>query len=133
MYLPGTEKAWVFQEKVKGGILPAILIGVDSHGGWSFNHAYDVPVDRDEVGNPIYGTMPPDQAALLTDSQLRTNSFFKRFYRDDLYGANGSTVAADAQVRGKLLAEAVPATSRAAGRNRMNDFGLNGDSMGILT
>ena len=126
MYLPGTEKAWVFQEKVKGGILPAILIGVDSHGGWSFNSAYDVRVGEDELGNPIYGTMPAGQAALLTDGQLQTNSFFKRFYRNDLYGSGGSAVAADAQVRGKLLAEAIPSTSRAAGRNELEGFGLNG-------
>jgi len=132
MYLPHTEKAWVFQEKIKGGVLPAILIGVDSHGGWGFNSAYDVQIGEDELGNPIYDTMPPDQAAQLTDNQIRNNSFFKRFYRDDLYGTNGSTVASDAEVRGKILAEAIPATSRATGRNVVSlTFNENIDMMDL--
>jgi hypothetical protein len=127
-------RVWVFQEQVKGGILSAILVGVDSHGGWGFNSFYDVQVGEDEYGNPIYDTMPPEQAALRTNGQLQTNSFFKRFYLDDLYGTNGSVVAANAEVRGKVLAEAIPATSRAAGRNEVNGFfSANVDMMTLKT
>ena len=125
MYVPGTEKAWVFQEKVKGGILPAILVGVDSHGGWGFNGEYSTGVY--DPSNDVYVTATtPAEVALLPEYLLRIHSFFKPFYDDDLYGAGGSTLAADVNVRGKVLAEAIPSTSRAVGRNLMNGFGLNG-------
>lgn len=102
--------------------MPAILVGVESHGGWKYNHFYDIPVDEDEGGYPIYGTMPPDQAALLSNAQLQANSFFGSFYDDDLYGPNGSSLASNSYVRAKILAEAVPATSRATGRNEVDEF-----------
>ncbi len=132
MYLPGNDKAWVFQEKVKGGIMPAILVGVDSQGGWKYNSFYDVQVDEDTDGGLVYGTMPPDQATLLSDDQLQANSFFGSFYDDDLYGPDGSSLASNEYVRAKVLAEAVPATSRATGRNPVTlYFGTNRDLMGF--
>ena len=123
LVIPGTEKAWAFQEEVKGGVLPAILIGVDSHGGWGFNstHYYWVHFPEDTDG--------------ITADELRLHSFFKPFYRDDLYATNGSAVASSYEVRSKLLAEALPATSRAMGRNRLNDWGdsRNADLMTLNT
>ena len=119
------ERVWISQEQVKGGILPAILIGVDSHGGWGFNGEYSTGVY--DPSNDVYVTAAtPAEAALLQPYMLRAHSFFKSFYDDDLYGTNGSAVATNAEVRGKVLAEAIPATSRAAGRNPIADFGVGG-------
>lgn len=66
----------------------------------------------------------PAQAELLTETELKANSFFKSFNVFGLYGPSGSTLAADYTIRSKLLAEAIPSTSRAAGRNIMSGFGI---------
>ncbi len=133
MHLPATEKAWIFQEKVKGGILPTVLVGVDSHGGWGFNGAYSRGVYDPSNGVFVKATTP-DEAALLPDYLLRTQSFFKRFYDKALYGPGGSALAAEPNVRGKILAEAIPASSRATGRNEVEDFfAANVDLMTLKT
>jgi hypothetical protein len=56
-----------------------------------------------------------DEKSVLTP--FRANSFFKPFYEKGLYGSDGSAVASIPYVRAKVLAEAIPATSRATGRN----------------
>ena len=72
----------------------------------------------------------PTQAVLLTEGELQTNSFFGSFYDNALYGTGGSSVAADYEVRSKVLAEAIPATSRAAGKNDvLGRFSANIDLM----
>jgi hypothetical protein len=126
-------RVWVLQEQVKGGILPAILIGVDSHGGWGFNGDYSTGVY--DPSNDVYVTATtPAEAALLPNYILRAHSFFKPFYDEDIYGSGGSTLAADADVRGKVLAEAMPATSRATGRNEVDGFfSANVDMMTLKT
>ena len=58
----------------------------------------------------------------LSEATLRVHPVFKPFYDDNIYGADGSAVAADARVRGKVLAEGIPATSRATGRNEVDEF-----------
>jgi len=113
MLITGVERSWIYQEKIKGRLQTTILRRVTSHGGWGFNNDYN-------VFNLI--TMPADQAALITTNQLRANSFFKRFYEDGLYGSDGSTVASIPYVRAKVLAEAIPATSRATGRNEVGGY-----------
>lgn len=120
------EKIWVFQEQVKGGILPEMLIGVDSQGGWGFNGEYSTGVY--DPSNDVFVTATtPAQAALLPDYMLRSHSFFKPFYNMGIYGTNGSAIAAATEVQGKVLAEGVPSTSRAAGRNPMTGFGVGGE------
>ena len=99
---PFSANVWALQEKLKGrspfdGILSS------THGGWRFNAAYN-----DEFGNHL----PPAQAALLPDSQLRTNSFFQfsspGFPSDvALLGVNGSAYAQSN--RNRILADAIPA------------------------
>ncbi len=134
MMLPRTEQAWVFQEKAKGGWVPAILLGTDSHGGWGFNPMYEVEVGVDEYGEPVYEPMPATEASLLSSTQLASNSFFRHFYRPDLYGCGGSDAARDAGTRTKLLAEALPATSRATGRNGVSQaFSQSIDLMDLAT
>lgn len=105
---PGVEKAWVLHEMLKGGDLLKPLIGVQSHGGWGYNTAYQ-----------IYNNMPPVPQFVnaLSDDQIKSNAVFKPFYRSELYQDGGGPVASIPEVRTKLLAEALPALSRATGRN----------------
>ncbi|MFA7370025.1 MAG: hypothetical protein WC334_10305 [Kiritimatiellales bacterium] len=113
------ERSWIYQEKIKGCWQTVVLRCVESHGGWGLNSDYDISTNV--AGQQCVIPMPADQAALLTTNQLRANSFFKRFYEDGLYGSDGSTVARIPDVRGKVLAEAIPATSRATGRNEITE------------
>ncbi len=122
MVVPGANKAWVFQEQIKGGVYPAILWGVESHGGWGINstHYYWVHEPEDTVG--------------IATNELEIYSFFKPFHLDDLYGTNGSAVATNYEVRSKLLAEGLPAISRATGRNPISlTFDENADPMDFKT
>ena len=103
--------------------MPEILVGVDSHGGWGFNTEY------------YWRVHFPEDTEEITPEDLRQHSFFKPFCITDLYSTNGSAVAENIDVRRKLLAEALPATSRATGRNRQNDWGdsRNADLMTLKT
>ncbi len=59
-------------------------------------------------------------------NELMRKSFFKPFERGDLYHpVEGSRVAADPAVRAKVLAEAIPALSRATGANPVDGFFLD--------
>lgn len=107
---------WCFQEMIKGGPIPDILWGVDSHGGWGFNVDYSIGVFDPSNNMYITATTPP-QAASLRDDMLRQYSYFKPFYNTVLYTTNGSDVARCSYVKAKILSEAIPATSRATGRN----------------
>jgi hypothetical protein len=52
----------------------------------------------------------------LTDDQLRANSFFKLFFDYTLYSqTQGSTEAANSNVREHVLADGIPALLNAAG------------------
>ena len=109
----GAERSWINQEMRKGTWLITIGPG-NGEAGWGFNYSY-----TNERGFVI----SPSEADELTDAQIRTNSFFALLDDEDLYGANGSTLAQQPTVYGRLLADAIPALSSAMGRNQLNDFG----------
>jgi hypothetical protein len=126
--VPDENGAWAYQERIKGLWQPVLLQGVDSHGGWGFNAQYDQVAGTDPLtGNPVMQRMQPAQAGLLADNpdMLRTNAFFKPFNIAGLYTTNGPAVAAVPANRARLLAEALPALSRAAGSNPLAAFGDN--------
>ena len=106
--------AWVNQEMNKGTWpLPLSLI-VNNEGGWGFNSSYDI------FPGGLRTHLPPDQAALLPDSQLQTNSFFESFDDSTLYDPNaGSSEAAKTSVREKVLSDGIPALSNPAGGNTL--------------
>ena len=118
------QHVWCFQEMIKGGPIPNILWGVDSHGGWGFNFFYQK------------GGQPPDPNYVngLSDETLRGDSVFKLFYDLNLhYSALGSALATNLAVRAKLLAEAIPAVSRATGRNQVdNRFGTSANNKDLV-
>jgi hypothetical protein len=129
--------AWAKQEMEKGSALIALATW-DSHGGWGFNSNYDV-VDHYEYTPepvPIYRRRTPAEADTLTDEQLRSNSFFKRFDDNRLYDASqGSGAANEYNTRSKILAEGLPALSYATGANSLTPFGAarNVDMMNLKT
>jgi hypothetical protein len=115
--------AWVIQEKAKGTVLAA-LSTFDCHGGWGFNSAWDNIVGYDQqTGLPIMMRRTAAEANTLTDDELRSNSFFKRFDDDRLYNINqGGGAANEYHTRSKMLAEGLPALSFAAGANSVDSF-----------
>ena len=117
-----SEWSWANQEMRKG-LWPLVVPG-NNEAGWDFNHAHDVTVGHDpDTGAPILERMPPATANVLSDSVLQTNSFFRLFDDTALYGTNGGAVAQAPQARAQLLADAIPAVSRAMGRNPLTGFG----------
>lgn len=102
---PSGQNAWTYQEMMKGGLPPALTPFMDSHGGWGFDslHYYWVRFPGDTIG--------------ITDEELRLYPFCSPFIPADICSTNGSTLAQDPAIRAKLLAEAIPALSRATGRN----------------
>ena len=84
-----------------------------THGGWRFN--------------TNYSSLTPAQAALLPDSQLRTNAFFDfsspSFPPDvALQGNLGSAYAYT--YRNRILSDAIPATSWAVGSHAVTNLDI---------
>ncbi len=126
--------AWVLQEKAKGTLL-AFLSTLDSHGGWGFNANWDNIIGYDpQTGAPITVRRTPAEADTLTDAQLQSDSFFKRFDDNRLYNASQGSAAAN-ENRARMLAEGVPALSFPAGSNPLTPFGTarNVDLMNLKT
>lgn len=108
----GTERAWVNQEMRKGTTLMWIAPG-NQEGGWGFNDDYE--------------DLTVAEANALPDSTVQTNSFFGHFDDEDLYGANGSTIAQQPATHRQLLADAIPALSNPAGRNTLGSSASQGN------
>ncbi|HWD91716.1 MAG TPA: LamG domain-containing protein [Verrucomicrobiae bacterium] len=103
---------WVWQEKSKGRAASDGLLS-STHGGWKFNSNYV--------------SLTPAQAALLPDSQLRTNAFFdfgsSSFTGDlALQGNLGNLYAYT--YRNRILSDAIPAVSWAIGSHPVTALDL---------
>jgi hypothetical protein len=106
---------WVWQEKSKGQAASDGLLG-STHGGWKFN--------------TNYSSLTPAQAALLPDSQLRTNAFFDfaspSFPPDvALQGPLGNAYAYT--YRNRILSDAIPAQSWAIGSHAVPRLSPDGE------
>jgi len=76
-----------------------------------------------EVVEPYSRKRTPEKAAELTDDQLQSQPFFKLFQDGRLVTANqGSAAANEPLTRAKVLGDAIPSLSFAAGRNQMLGF-----------
>ena len=118
-------KAWVYGEMVKGCWQLAALPTVEMHGGWGFNDS-----TATGYGTNVWNGSGWDwrllsfaAAAALPDVTIRTNSFFRHFYDDNLYKPAGSALATNLNIRAKILGGGVPATSWALGRNKIDSWG----------
>lgn len=119
--------SWTFQEMNKGRSGLHVLGLSPTHGGWGFS---EEPTYW--AGSTYY---PPSVINALDDAQLRSEPFFLRFrnsspnnsfyngttLRNALGDSSASTMASLPFTQYKLLAEAIPATSFAAGANAMAD------------
>jgi hypothetical protein len=100
-------QSWALQEKFKG-----LLKG----GGWSFNLTdYGVAVVNN--GQASIAPLPAEYANNIDVEQLRTKPFFAKRENDSLLFAEftGSHYAMQPEVRNRLLVEAIPARTLAAG------------------
>lgn len=138
-------RLWPMQEALKGNVevAPDFLIR-SSHGGWGFEvrlmEGGWLTSDDPDADIPIFRLRKPDEAreADVPTSALPQRPFFRKFQEaetDGYYpGYNGARLLApigDAGAdeesrrlvtRAKLLAEAIPAMSYAAGRNPSRKF-----------
>jgi hypothetical protein len=139
-------RTWNNQEWRKGTVLMATLPGVDNRaGGWDFNYFPPGPAGLGSGYWKVDDTIPlyqayrrykPSEAVALSKEQLRNMPFFYPFQStdddystyngDNLYGSDGDQTASDQAglylTRAKLLGEAIPALSYAAGRNPVEVF-----------
>jgi hypothetical protein len=142
----GGELAWVAQEMNKGLTNLVTILNNDSHGGWGFNSTPASFPDGWSVSNlGTWRIMTPSEFAALglsnsdREDALRTMPFFRQFKSSDsdypLYNTNGlyedlgngSIGASNDQkymTRAKILAEAIPALSFAAGSNEIQDMDI---------
>ena len=125
----GSEWIWVTQEMRKGtglfDLLGALWL-VDSHpeAGWALNTDwYVLPSGAPPGGNkqPRY----PWQATTndISDDALRGDPFFRAFNDSNLTGSQGSSEAANIQVRAEALGVGLPALSHATGANEVELLG----------
>ncbi|NLE73578.1 MAG: hypothetical protein GX604_02965 [Actinobacteria bacterium] len=105
------EQSWVMQEMRKGTTID--WIEGNAEAGWGFNDDYE--------------DLTVAEANALPDSTLQTNSFFRHFDDEDLYGTNGSAVAQEPATYRQLLADAIPALSNPAGRNSLGSSAGQGN------
>lgn len=141
--LEGARHAWVQQEMAKGGEHPVTAPGFhDLNGGWGFNFLekwkFFWESDPEELDGTYYAwdihlvestlrytrKLLPSEAALIPDALLKSQPFHQRFLYDGLYDpVLGKVVAGDVELRYKLLATGIPATSYAIAANSLSRLG----------
>jgi len=124
--IAGATRSWFTQEFLKGMNFLDVNFG-SIHGGWGFNEVYAPYNNVTETNIPI-GAF---EANKIPDDVLRTEPFFDPFEPADSefpdydgtvltnpdLDATASAEAGKYMTRNKLLGEAIPATSFAAGHN----------------
>ena len=109
--------AWYLQETRKGEWTFMLHA---NEGGWAFNPFYDT-VEGCWVGNEyseIRRRMSPQDAAELSNEELRQHPFFQDFRNPEMHTSpNGAIVATNYLYRAEMLAYAIPAESYAVGAN----------------
>lgn len=111
----GGERAWILQEMVKGTQHIGAALTFDSQGGWGFNVHWDIETQFSNVTRRDH--LDPASAAALTDDELKTQPFFRRFQDSRLMGTGGNAVAGEYLNRAQILGGAIPAMSFPTGRN----------------
>jgi hypothetical protein len=122
----GAERVWALQEMVKGTSHPGAVLTLDSNGGWGFNSHWNIEEEVQTPTGPFYTSRrrTPAEANQLTEEQLKTQPFFKRFQDARLMDASqGSSAANEYVTRAKVLGDAIPSLSFAVGRNPVPAFG----------
>ncbi len=108
--LDGGRYSWALQEKLKGRMW--FNLGGSTYGGWEFAGKYTVETPTGMI-DYLNNTIPIGTANQLTPSQLKVQPFFDLGQASPLAEPGGSDWAE--KNREQLLAEAIPATTVAAG------------------
>ena len=107
-----------YNQEIRKGLWPMMIH--EYEGGWEFNPFHDT-VTGLWVGNEYVENrqrMSPQNAANLTDEQLRQHPFFLDFANPEMhFSSNGLIVATNYLYRAEMLAYAIPSESFAAGAN----------------
>ena len=111
--------AWVQQEIGKGGQSPIALTAFhEINGGWQFNQHWMLPLAGGD-----FQPRPPAIAATITNAQLKTEPFHRKFLYPDLHDpVLGSGVAGITTKRYKVLATGIPALSFAMASNQLEEL-----------
>jgi hypothetical protein len=120
--------AWALQEKLKGRMNSNIVLG-SFYGGWGFNIAdYYREIPSQDGPPERVRLLPVDANQIFADNPnlLRTMPFFKRGPDDNNLFSEPTGSSHAAQFRNRLLAEAFPALTLAAGKATVNALGLTG-------
>lgn len=114
--------AWGLQEKLKGKLPTGWMLG-SNYGGWGINQDVYNEWIVDTAGHVVNVALRPENANQLTADEIKTKPFFK-LTGDDLtllqaypIGSNYAKANHD-----RLISEAIPALSFAAGRNEVVKF-----------
>ncbi len=111
--------SWSLQEKLKGRMMVEGYTG-STYGGWGFN--LNDYAEKDPYGRNTSTPISFILANGISEADLKTKPFFnvKATDMNLLSPENGSQYALDN--RDRLLAEAIPARTGAAGRNEIRSF-----------
>ncbi len=117
------EYAWYNQERKKG----SLLVSFNPQAGWKFNDSYFkeefLGYENDE---PQYSQRryTPGEAALIANTNLMFQPFFKDFRDAKVYGDGGSAfLQTNDMVRWYALSHGIPAESFATGANPVPKWG----------
>jgi hypothetical protein len=123
---------WAWQEKLKGLMSGNGILSSD-HGGWKFNDAW---YGTNGILSTSWTHMSPAAAAVLTSSQLQTNTFFDLTdyiggpyppdYSQDL---NLCTTAGSSYAklfRNRILSDTIPCLTLPAGANSVERLAPSG-------
>jgi hypothetical protein len=156
--LQGGLRAWVAQEKIKGGNGVSAVFFRSNHGGWGYNQEWYVPTTPSQTSSTLFRRRNTEEIADLTGiagqplsgwpgvptSELPEEPFFWEFqpeedgifypgYKGLLLHAPIGDAEADHEARklvtvAKCLGEAIPALSFPQGSNPASAFNLPGMS-----
>ena len=117
------EYAWYNQERKKG----SLLVSFNPQAGWKFNDGYfKEEFQGYENGEPQYRhrRYTPEEAALISNTNLMAQPFFKDFSDAQIYGDGGSAfLQTNDMVRWYALSHGIPAESFATGANPVPKWG----------
>jgi hypothetical protein len=130
-----SNRVWAVQEKRKGHGISGI-IHTSNYGGWRFNLMTSFDAVIHEQSSGIAMKTPAQLENPLTNNfllHLASNPFFDRSDHAALYdpqtGADSLGSAYAQEYRNKIIAEMIPCTTFAAGRNAINLLGANNIDM----
>lgn len=108
----GLGGAWSMQELLKGTL--SLMPRVAREAGWGFNPLHTVPLSQDELLKTEY-----------TEEEMKVSPPFLPFADGWLHTTNAVSAGQVEEVAPRILADGIPATTVAAGANRIGGVSEN--------